>query len=155
MSKNKAIFLDRDGVINKDLGYVWESEKIVFMPGVFDFCRRAKELGYLLIIVTNQSGIARGLYGKPEVHSLMRWMGGRFAEEGCAWTAYYFCPHHPEFGNARYKQDCDCRKPKPGMILQAAKEWDIDLVGSMMIGDNDRDIEAGKEVSIAADLEKS
>ena len=148
MPKNKALFFDRDGVINKDVGHVWEQEKIEFMPGVFDFCRHAKALGYLIIVVTNQSGIARGLFGKPEVYELMRWMGERFMAENCPWTAYYFCPHHPEFGNARYKQECECRKPKPGMILQAAKEWDIDLTESILIGDNDRDIEAGRAAGV-------
>ncbi len=145
---NKALFLDRDGVINIDVGHAHLPEQIEFIPGIFDFCRQAHAAGYKIIIVTNQSGIARGLYGKPEFHALMSWMAARFAQENCAWTAYYFCPHHPDFGNARYRKICDCRKPRPGMILQAAKEWNINLSASLLIGDKDTDIEAGKAAGV-------
>lgn len=78
----------------------------------------------------------------------MRWMQERFMQEECPWTAYYFCPHHPEIGNPRYKRDCECRKPKPGMILQAAREWGIDLAQSLMVGDSPRDIEAANAAGV-------
>lgn len=139
--KHKAIFLDRDGVINVDKGYVGSQEDIVFIDGLFDFCRRAKALGYLLIVVTNQSGIARGLFSEADVVSLMRWMEEQFIQEKCPLTAWYYCPHGPDDG-------CECRKPKPGMIMRAAWEHDIDPARSMMIGDNDRDIEAGKAARV-------
>lgn len=144
----KALFLDRDGVINVDTGYAHQPEQIVFIDGIFDFCRKAVALDYLLIVVTNQSGVARGMFSKNEVHDLMRWMQERFVKEQCPWTAYYFCPHHPDIGNPRYKRDCDCRKPKPGMIAQAAKDWNIDLASSILIGDSERDIEAAKAAGV-------
>lgn len=146
--QNKALFLDRDGVINADTGHTHKIEDIHYISGIFDFCRSAIEKNYIIIIITNQSGIARGLYGKPEFHDFMRHMAMRFKEEGCPLTAYYFCPHHPDFGNARYRQRCDCRKPKPGMILQAAKEWKIDLAQSLLVGDKESDIEAGKAAGV-------
>lgn len=145
---NKALFLDRDGVINVDTGHAHKQEDIAFIPGIFDFCRSAVGKGYKLIIITNQSGIARGLYGKPEFHVLMSWMAERFKEEACPWTAYYFCPHHPDFGNARYRKQCDCRKPQPGMILQAAKEWNISLAQSVLVGDKETDLEAGRAAGV-------
>lgn len=148
MAKHKALFLDRDGVINIDTGHTHRIEDITYIHGIFDFCKRAHEANYKIIIITNQSGIARGLYGKPEFHHLMRIMAERFKEENCPWTAYYFCPHHPDFGNARYRQHCDCRKPKPGMILQAASEWNIDLAQSILVGDKESDIEAGKAAGV-------
>lgn len=149
MPKHKAIFLDRDGVINIDTGYAYLPEQIEFIGGVFDFCRHAHGLGYKLIVVTNQSGIGRGLYNEDQFHALMRWMQERFVEESCPLTAYYYCPHHPQHGIGAYKRDCDCRKPKPGMIAQAARDWDIDLSQSMLVGDHARDIEAARAGGIA------
>lgn len=148
VGKHKALFLDRDGVINVDTGHTHRIEDISYIEGIFDFCRKAHAASYKIIIVTNQSGIARGLYGKPEFHALMRHMAERFQNEGCPWTAYYFCPHHPDIGNARYRKHCDCRKPKPGMILQASQEWDIDLGKSLLIGDKESDIEAGRAAGV-------
>jgi D-glycero-D-manno-heptose 1,7-bisphosphate phosphatase len=112
---NKALFLDRDGVINVDVGYAHSPEQITFVSGIFDVCRTAVAQGYQLIIITNQSGIGRGYYSEEQFHVLMQWMSKEFEKEGCPLTAYYYCPHTPADG-------CDCRKPKAGMILQAAKE---------------------------------
>jgi D-glycero-D-manno-heptose 1,7-bisphosphate phosphatase len=145
---HKAIFLDRDGVINTEVGFVWKPEDITFVPGIFDFCRRAKELGYLLIIVTNQSGIARGLFTEDDFEALMYWMEERFTLEDCPLADWYYCPHHPEAGQGEYKKDCDCRKPRPGMIVQAARDWDIDLPRSILIGDTARDIEAANAAGV-------
>lgn len=135
MDKRKALFLDRDGVINADTGYPHKPEQIEFLPGIFELCRAAKAKGYLLIVVTNQAGIARGYYTDEDFHALMRWMGARFTEEGCAWDAYYYCPHHPDDG-------CACRKPMPGMLLKAVEEWGVDPASSIMIGDRETDRQA-------------
>ena len=137
----KALFLDRDGVVNKDVGYAHRVDQIEFMPGIFELCRAAHAAGELIIIVTNQSGIGRGYYSEADFHALMQWMCERFTEEGASITAYYFCPHLPE-------DACHCRKPQPGMILQAAREWNIDLAHSRLIGDKESDLEAGRAVGL-------
>jgi D-glycero-D-manno-heptose 1,7-bisphosphate phosphatase len=138
---HKALFLDRDGVINVDVDYAYLPAQIEFMPGVFDLCRAAHANSERIIIITNQSGIARGFYSEEDFTVLMQWMCVRFEEEGCPVTAYYHCPHLPDDG-------CECRKPKPGMILQAAKDWDIDLANSRLIGDKQTDLEAGRAAGI-------
>jgi len=137
----KALFLDRDGVINIDVDYAHTPEQITFMPGIFDLAREAHASGELIIIITNQSGIGRGYYTEDQFHSLMRWMLGQFERQGAPITAYYHCPHLPDDG-------CECRKPKPGMLLKAAKEWDIDLRASRFIGDKKSDMEAGKAAGV-------
>ena len=138
----KALFLDRDGVVNVDVGYAHRPEQIEFMPNIFDIARAAHAAGDLIIIITNQSGIGRGLYSEADFHALMTWMCERFATEDAPITAYYFCPHRPEDG-------CACRKPRPAMILQAAKDWNIDLAHSRLIGDKESDMEAGRAAGVA------
>lgn len=147
--QNKAIFLDRDGVINVDVNYAHTPEQITFIDGIFDFCKRAKELGYLLVIITNQAGIGRGLYTEGQFRELMDWMFARFEEKGILLDGFYFCPHHPEHGIGEFRQACECRKPRPGMILRAAKHLDIDLSGSMLIGDKQSDIDAAVAAGVA------
>lgn len=137
----KAIFLDRDGVINKDLGYVHTIKDFHFLPGVFEALRTFDSLGYLLIIVTNQSGIGRGYYTQNNFKMLTDWMKKRLQEAGIEIAGVYHCPHHPDDG-------CDCRKPQPGLILQAAKDFDIDLSRSWMIGDKQSDIEAARRAGV-------
>jgi len=139
--KRKALFLDRDGVINEDVGYAYLPEQINFMPGIFEIARRAHHNNELIIIVTNQSGIGRGFYSELQFHDVMEWMLTRFADEGAPITAYYYCPHRPEEG-------CACRKPKPGMMLKAAEEWNVDLSQSRLIGDKETDIQAGRAAGI-------
>jgi D-glycero-D-manno-heptose 1,7-bisphosphate phosphatase len=146
---DKALFLDRDGVINVDTGYPAKPSDIIFIDGIFDFCRQATAQGYRLIVITNQAGIARGYYSAADFQALMEWMQARFTAESCPLTAWYFCPHHPEFGEIR---DCSCRKPKPGMITQAVRDWNIDLGRSVLIGDKPSDIEAGRAACVAAPL---
>ena len=141
MTKHKALFLDRDGVIHKDVDYAHTPAQIEFFPEIFDIARAAHAAGEKIIIVTNQSGIARGYFSEEQFHVLMRWMLARFAQEGAPVTAYYYCPHLPNAG-------CECRKPKPGMIVQAAKDWDIDLAHSRLIGDKETDLEAGRAAGI-------
>lgn len=133
---SRAIFLDRDGVINVDRGYVCRPEDFVFFPGALEALLDFQKKGYLLIIVTNQSGIGRGYYTLGDFEHLMEWMKKKLSAHGIFLHAIYFCPHHPS-------QECDCRKPKPGMILRAAKDFGIDLKNSWMIGDKPSDIKAG------------
>lgn len=144
----KAVFLDRDGVINIDFGYTSKPEEFNFYEGVFAACRRFQTLGYQLIVVTNQSGIARGYYTEADFELLCDWMIARFQDENVDITGIYHCPHHATEGYGEFKVDCQCRKPKPGMLLAAAKEHDIDLSASIMIGDKISDMEAGRAAGV-------
>ncbi|MRJ01838.1 MAG: D-glycero-beta-D-manno-heptose 1,7-bisphosphate 7-phosphatase [Epsilonproteobacteria bacterium] len=137
----KAVFLDRDGVINRDLGYVHRIEDFHFIEGIFEALRYLQDLGYTLFIVTNQSGIGRGYYGIEEFEELTEFMLRRLKEEGIEIKKVYFCPHHPD-------QGCNCRKPEPGMVLKAAEEFGIDLKRSWLIGDKESDIEAAQRAGV-------
>lgn len=132
---NKVIFLDRDGVINKEVGYLHKIEDFEFIDGVFDACLYFQNLGYLLIIVTNQSGIARGYYTENDFHIVNSWMVDQFDKNGIKILDVFFCPHGPD-------STCDCRKPKPGMFILANKKHNIDMKNSWMIGDKESDITA-------------
>ena len=145
---NRALFLDRDGVINVDRHHVHRIEDFDFIPGVFDALRHAQSLGYTLLVVTNQSGIGRGLYTENEFLALDTWMNDVFCGHGVVITRTYYCPHHPDAASGAFKKDCECRKPKPGMILRAAKELGIDLHESVLIGDKNTDIEAAGRAGI-------
>jgi D-glycero-D-manno-heptose 1,7-bisphosphate phosphatase len=140
--KKPAVFLDRDGTLNEDKGYVYRKEDFNWLPGVKEAIKYLNDLGYLVIVVTNQAGIARGYYSEQQMHELHEFINKELAEIGAHIDAYYYCPHHPTEGKPPYLQDCDCRKPKPGLILRAAKDWDIDLEASIGIGDKDSDIQA-------------
>lgn len=146
--KQRALFLDRDGVININHGYVHEPERFDFIDGIFELCRYAQHLGYLLIVVTNQSGIGRGYYTEYDFLNLTEWMKQQFTDRGIHIDAVYFCPDHPEHGQGQYRRDSDCRKPKPGMILKAIREFDIDPGSSVLIGDKESDITAGRAAKI-------
>lgn len=141
----KALFLDRDGVINDNLnGYTNKISEFVFIDGIFDLCREAKRLDYEIIVVTNQGGIAHGYFGKYELNILHMWMVDRFADNGVRLTDVYYCPHHPHGSKHNaYTKECNCRKPKPGMLLSAADQHNIDLSQSIIVGDNTTDIQAG------------
>ena len=145
---NKAVFLDRDGIINEDGHYVHRIEEFHFVDGIFDFCRAAKEKGYLLIVFTNQSGIARGYYSEDDFLFLTKWMCDRFAEQGAPIDHVYYCPYHPEKGIGKYKKDSYDRKPNPGMIFKARDAYDIDLQNSVVLGDKDSDVEAGRNAGV-------
>ncbi len=138
-----ALFLDRDGVINVDHGYVHRPEDIRFVDGIFELVATAKKAGYLVVVVTNQAGIGRGYYNEADFHALMDWMKARFVEEGGQIDAVYFCPYHPEHGIGEYHRESNCRKPSPGMLLLAARDLDIDLASSIFIGDKPSDMAAG------------
>ncbi|MBV7315121.1 D-glycero-beta-D-manno-heptose 1,7-bisphosphate 7-phosphatase [Shewanella sp. NIFS-20-20] len=145
---SRAIFLDRDGVINKDHGYVHQVDDFEYIDGVFESCMSLKQMGYKLVVVTNQSGIARGMYSEDQFHSLTEWMDWNFADKGVELDGIYYCPHHAEQGIGVYKVDCDCRKPKPGMLNDAAKYLSLDLSQSVMVGDKVDDMLAAKAAGV-------
>ena len=146
--QSRALFLDRDGVINHDDGYTSRMENFEFVDGIFDLCRAAKKLGYLLIVVTNQAGIARGYYSEQDFLALTEWMCGRSAAEGAEITEVFFCPDHPDHGIGPYKKDSFNRKPNPGMLLRAAEKYRIALQDSIMIGDKDSDMVAAQRAGV-------
>jgi D-glycero-D-manno-heptose 1,7-bisphosphate phosphatase len=140
---NKVLFLDRDGVINLDIHYLYRIEDCVFTEGIFDLVKSYQDKGYLIIVVTNQAGIAKGLYTEADYFKLRDYIHSEFANRSITITAEYYCPHHPD-----YTGDCNCRKPKPGMLLQAARDWNIDMAKSIMIGDKESDMFAAKRAEV-------
>nr|WP_024965646.1 D-glycero-beta-D-manno-heptose 1,7-bisphosphate 7-phosphatase [Pantoea sp. IMH] len=146
--KVPAIFLDRDGTMNVDKGYVHEIDNFQFIDGVIDAMRELKEMGYALVMVTNQSGIARGLYTEDTFMQLTEWMDWSLADRDVDLDGIYFCPHHPEAVVEEYRQACNCRKPQPGMLLQAKDELNIDMSASYMVGDKIDDMLAGKAAGV-------
>ncbi len=145
---NKALFLDRDGVINVDSAYVYQPQKFIFVEGIFDLCRYFVKQGYRLFIITNQAGIGRGFYSEADFKQLMAWVSEEFAKQKLVIEKSYYCPHHPTAGIGYYKINCDCRKPEAGMLLVAAQEFNLDLSESLLIGDKISDIEAGKKAGL-------
>jgi len=137
----KAIFLDRDGVINKEKNYLYKKEDFEFIDGVFDACKYFQKLGYQLIVITNQSGIARGYYQEEDFQKLTQWMLRKFTNQGLRILDVFFCPHGPE-------STCNCRKPKPGMLLEARGKYNIDMKNSWMIGDKEADVQAANAAGI-------
>ena len=154
--KQKAIFLDRDGVINKHIGFLRKSEEFELVPGAIEGIKAINKSGYLAIVVTNQPVIARGECTFEELQKIHDKMETELGKEGAFVDAIYICPHHKDKGfkgeRPDYKFDCDCRKPKPGLILQAAKDFNIDLSQSYMIGDNATDVESGKNAGCKASI---
>ena len=138
-----AAFLDRDGVINVDHGYVSQVADFAFLPGVLDAARALHERGLALVVITNQAGIARGMYGEAEFAALTAWMRERFAQAGAPLAGVYHCPHHPTEGVGALRVRCPCRKPAPGMILDAARDLALDLPRSVIFGDKCDDMRAG------------
>jgi len=143
-----ALFLDRDGVVNREIGYLYKSEQVQFIPGIFELCRSAQELNYKIIILTNQAGIGRELYTEADLHALMEWMTAQFEQERVKLNGYYYCPHHPEQAIGRYRIDCPDRKPRPGMLLHAARDHRIDLPKSLFVGDRCSDMQAGAAAGV-------
>ena len=141
--QHRALFLDRDGVININHGYVHQPENFDFIDGIFDLAREAHAQLYKLVVITNQAGIARGFYSEQQFHELTRWMCHQFFLQGAPITKVYFSPFHPTAGIGEYKKDDPSRKPHPGMILQAQRELNLDLENSILIGDMPTDIHAG------------
>lgn len=147
MTKNKALFLDRDGVINVDKRYLFKIEDCEFVAGIFDLCKLAIEKKFLIVVVTNQAGVARGYYTENDMYKLHQYMENEFKKNGVLVSGFYYCPHHPEFTGK-----CSCRKPEPGLLLEAAEKLNIDLSQSYMIGDKLSDAYAGKNSGIKESL---
>lgn len=138
MQKNKALFLDRDGVVNIEKDYLYKIDDFEFIDGIIELCKHFQLKGFKIFIVTNQSGIARGYYSEDDFDKLSTWMLEEFSKNGIEILKVYHCPHHPDINGA-----CSCRKPNAGMLMKAKKEYNIDLINSIIVGDKERDIEAG------------
>ncbi len=151
-SAKPAIFFDRDGVINIDHGYVHDPDHFKFVEGVFEATKQLQNMGYLLVLVTNQSGIARGLFTEDQFHTLTEWMDWNFVDKGVEFDGLYYCPHHPDEGIGELKQVCDCRKPKPGMLLSAQRFLNIDMSRSVMIGDKKEDMMVAQAANVATKI---
>lgn len=142
-----ALLLDRDGVINIDHGYVCTPERTEFVDGIFELVRTANQ-HHDVVIITNQAGIARGYYSEQEFETYMSWMQGRFEEQGARIDGIYYCPHHPTHGVGPYLKTCECRKPRPGMIIRAAAERKLDLSSSIFVGDSESDMQAAAAAGV-------
>lgn len=145
---NRALFLDRDGIINEDKGYVYLIDEFKFIPGIFELVRLAKLSDYYVIVVTNQAGIGRGYYTENDFQILNSWMLNEFEIQNAPIDGVYHCPFHPVFGRGKYLVDSDLRKPNPGMLFQAAIDFKIDLMNSIIVGDKLSDVMAGKNAGI-------
>ena len=135
-ASQRAVFLDRDGTIMEDTNYVGDVERVVLIPGAAGALKRLQEAGYKLFVVTNQSGVGRGYFTREAVEAIHAHLDDHFGKAGVRFDRYYVCPHHPE-------DKCDCRKPKPRFLLEAAREYGLDLARSFMVGDRPSDIQAG------------
>ncbi|WP_374606276.1 D-glycero-beta-D-manno-heptose 1,7-bisphosphate 7-phosphatase [Thermomonas sp.] len=147
-SPRKALFLDRDGVININHGYVHTPANTDWVPGIFELVADAQARGHACIVVTNQAGIGRGMYDEAAFLAYTAWMHAQFAARGTPLLATYWCPHHPEEGLGDYRVACECRKPRPGMLLDAAARFDVDMRASWMIGDKATDLEAAAAAGV-------
>jgi D-glycero-D-manno-heptose 1,7-bisphosphate phosphatase len=146
--KPRALFLDRDGVVNVEIGYLHRIEDVEFMPGIVSLCRTAMRLGYRLVVVTNQAGIARGLYSEEQYQELTEWIRGELRREGVDFDAVYHCPYHPEHGIGGYKREHEDRKPGTGMLRRAVREFGVSLEDSVMVGDRCSDIAAANAAGL-------
>src|SRR5579864_8653513 len=144
----KAAFIDRDGVINQERGFVHRIEDFSFIPGALEALQALRAAGYRLVVISNQSGIARGLYSESDYQQLTASMLGLMLAAGLELDGIQYCPHLANAPVERYRRDCDCRKPRPGMILRAARDLNIDLSTSILIGDRATDLEAGRSAGV-------
>jgi D-glycero-D-manno-heptose 1,7-bisphosphate phosphatase len=152
---NRAVFLDRDGTVNVEVGYLSDLSQLRLIPGAGEAIRRLNESGLMVVLVTNQSGIARGYFSEAfvrETHVLLEQM---LSKEGAVISGIYYCPHHPKAGNSHYTTDCDCRKPGTGMIDRAARELNIDVKRSFVVGDKWSDVELGQRAGARSILVRS
>ena len=146
--RKRALFLDRDGVVNEEVGYLYRAEEMRFVDGIFSLCRTAAGLGYRLIVVTNQAGIARGYYSEADFEALMEFMRGELRAEGVELDAVYYCPFHPEHGVGRYRQEHEDRKPGTGMLRRGAREFGVELSESVLVGDRCSDVGAANAAGL-------
>ena len=146
MKKKRAVFLDRDGTINEDVGYPNHFKQINIYPSSFEAVRKINKAGFLAVIMTNQSGIGRGFITEEELQVIHQKIAAAFAQQKAYFDGIYFCPHYPLSSAPLYRKDCSCRKPNPGLALQAASELNIDLEGSYMIGDKVEDMLFGRNI---------
>ena len=145
---NKAVFLDRDGTIIEDVGYISSPSQINFIPGSIEAIKKLNEAGYKVVVITNQAGVARGITTEVMVQTVDKVLHRKILSGGAHLDGIYYCPHHPEHGVYPYKQNCECRKPHTGLIKKATKDHQIDLSQSFMIGDKTSDVEAGKKAGV-------
>ena len=143
-----AVFFDRDGTLNVDVHYLHRPEDFEWLPGAREAIKYVNDAGYLAIVITNQSGVARGYFPESDVLRVYDWMNEDLATIGAHLDALYYCPHHPHGSVPEYTKDCTCRKPKPGLVLQAIEEHHIDPAASVLIGDGDRDVECAERAGV-------
>jgi len=148
----KAVFIDRDGTLNEDIGYVSRPEELFLYPCSAEAVRLVNASGLLAIVITNQSGIARGMYTEKMLDDIHSRMIQELSRQGARIDAVYYCPHHPVIGNQHYRLDCDCRKPQPGLLRAAARDHGIDLARSFVIGDKSSDIKLAESTGARAAL---
>lgn len=152
----KAVFLDRDGTINREVDFLRRVEDVRLLPGVAEGMRALKAAGFMLVVVSNQSGLARGIFDEGQLALVQLEIKRQLAEYGASWDAVYFCPHHPSEGVVEeLVLDCHCRKPKPGLVLMAAEEMNISLADSFLIGDRLRDVACGLAAGVKSVLVQS
>jgi D-glycero-D-manno-heptose 1,7-bisphosphate phosphatase len=152
LAKRPALFLDRDGVLNRDVDYAFRPEQIEWFDGIFDVVKRANDEGCYVFVVTNQAGVARGFYSEQDVVTLHAWMNRQFRERGAYVDEFQYCPHHPTAGIGAYRATCGCRKPAPGMITEIARRWPVDLPRSLLVGDKESDLDAAKNAGVPSIL---
>ncbi|MGY3534268.1 HAD-IIIA family hydrolase [Bradyrhizobium sp. USDA 4452] len=146
--RRPAVFFDRDGVLNQDIGYLFESHRLIWIDGAREAVKAANDMGYLAFVVTNQSGVARGLYEEAHVQQLHDWMAAELGKIGAHIDAFEYCPFHPEGSVERYRQVSPRRKPSPGMITDLLERFPVDVERSFLIGDQPTDLEAARAAGV-------
>lgn len=153
--KTRAIFFDRDGVLNHDIGYLYKAEDFQWTDGAKESIKMLNDTGWLVFVVTNQSGIARGYYNDADVKTLHAWMQRELAKSNAHIDDWQYCPHHPEEGKAELRSACSCRKPEPGMILALLKKWGLEANKCLLVGDKKSDMEAASRAGVQGYLFQS
>ena len=151
-ARRPAVFFDRDGVLNRDVGYLHKPEEFEWLEGAKKAVRLCNDAGYFVFVVTNQAGVARGFYGEDDVHALHAWMNAELAREGAHVDAFEYCPHHPDGVEAPYRRTCRRRKPEPGMLLDLLSAWPVDKERSFLIGNMQSDLDAAAGAGLKAHL---